>query len=67
MKKVLVVNSNPKPTEMSYGLRLGEHYLAALQARATLLSNALTCMKIRFLSLTAACWIAGAKRRMAKR
>lgn len=33
MKKVLVVNSNPKPTEMSYGLRLGEHYLAALQAK----------------------------------
>lgn len=34
MKKVLVINSNPKPTEMSFGLRLGEHYLTALQADA---------------------------------
>lgn len=34
MKKVLVINSNPKPTEMSFALRLGEHYLTALQADA---------------------------------
>ncbi|MCY9514964.1 FMN-dependent NADH-azoreductase [Paenibacillus apiarius] len=34
MKKVLVVNSNPKPNEISFGLRLGEHYLASLQAAA---------------------------------
>ncbi|MCG7409793.1 NAD(P)H-dependent oxidoreductase [Paenibacillus sp. ACRRX] len=32
MKKVLVVNSNPKPTEMSFSRRLSDHFLSELQA-----------------------------------
>ncbi|MBR2569421.1 MAG: NAD(P)H-dependent oxidoreductase [Paenibacillus sp.] len=32
MKKVLVVNSNPKPEAMSYGLRLASHYVNEIQA-----------------------------------
>ncbi|UHA72375.1 NAD(P)H-dependent oxidoreductase [Paenibacillus sp. 481] len=34
MTKVLVVNSNPKPTDLSFSLRLADHYLQELQSQS---------------------------------